>query len=351
MKLTFDYYHNLEQVELRLCNPDGRELFPLPGKSRNLTLRFNDLSELTFEVYSTITLSNGNVVTLEAYDYVQTKRLVYATNIGWFQISGVEEHDNGVVKYKSITAESYQVVFKNKGFMSEERVYCFYNPWDKYDDKYDSTKEDSIPSVLGQWNKQLGIKQALTQGLQEPSEAYDDWTVTYVPDELIYDGAGNMCRTFKENTTYGYDWMVNDVEKAFEVIVLFDFLYKTIHILLPSQVSEKANVVYTFQNFMKNVSVNENTDDIVTVLNCNGDNCGITTVNPTGTNYICDFSYYMDEVSYRWMSRSLIDKINDWKKYCENIGKEYPNLVKNLRNFQQQKTEYKTKLKETSLVL
>ena len=92
MKLTFDYYHNLEQVDLLLCNPDGRELFPLPGKSRNLTLRFNDLSELTFEVDSKITLSDNTVVDLEAYDYVQTKRLIYATNIGWFQISGVSEH-------------------------------------------------------------------------------------------------------------------------------------------------------------------------------------------------------------------------------------------------------------------
>ena len=104
MKLTFDYYHNLEQVDLFLCNPDGRELFPLPGKSRNLTLRFNDLSELTFEVDSKVTLSNNTVVDLEAYDYIQTKRLVYATNIGWFQISGVDEHANGLVKYKSITA-------------------------------------------------------------------------------------------------------------------------------------------------------------------------------------------------------------------------------------------------------
>ena len=69
MKLTFDYYHNLEKVELRLCNPDGRELFPLPGKNRNLTLRFNDLSELTFEVESKITLSDNTVVDLEAYDY------------------------------------------------------------------------------------------------------------------------------------------------------------------------------------------------------------------------------------------------------------------------------------------
>ena len=128
MKLTFDYYHNLEQVDLYLCNPDGKELFSLLGKNRNLTLRFNDLSELTFDVDSKIVLSNGVVVEVEAYNYIETKRLIYATNIGWFQISGVDEHDDGVNKYKSVKTESYQSIFKNKGFISEERVYCFYNP-------------------------------------------------------------------------------------------------------------------------------------------------------------------------------------------------------------------------------
>ena len=351
MKLTFDYYHNLEQVDLFLCNPDGRELFPLPGKSRNLTLRFNDLSELTFEVDSKVTLSNGTVVDLDAYDYIQTKRLVYATNIGWFQISGVDEHDNGIVKYKSVTAESYQSVLKNKGFISEERVYCFYNPNDPHDDRYDSTKDDSIPSVLGQWSKQLGIKQALGQGLAEPDTPYDDWTVTYVNSSLIYSGAGSKCRTFKENVTYGYDWIVNDVEEAFEVVILFDFMYKTIHVLTPNEVAQRVNVIYTFNNFMKNIDINEDSEDIVTVLNCNGDNCDITAVNPTGTNYICDFSYFMDKTNYRWMSAALITKLEQWKAACDAEKDTYTNYVSQLRALWLEKTKCVTSLQEMSLSL
>ena len=351
MKLTFDYYHNLEQVDLYLCNPDGRELFPLPGKSRNLTLRFNDLSELTFEVNSKVTLSNNTVVDLEAYDYIQTKRLVYATNIGWFQISGVDEHDNGAVKYKSITAESYQSVLKNKGFISEERVYCFYNPNDPHDDRYDSTKDDSIPSVLGQWSKQLGIKQALGQGLTEPATPYDDWTVTYIHSSLIYSGAGSKCRTFKENITYGYDWIVNDVEDAFEVVILFDFMYKTIHVMTPNEVAQRVNVIYTFNNFMKGVDINEDSDDIVTVLNCNGNNCDITAVNPTGTNYICDFSYFMDKTNYRWMSSALITKLEQWKTACDAEKDTYTNYVSQLRALWLEKTKCVTSLQEMSLSL
>ena len=351
MKLTFDYYHNLEKVDLYLCNPDGRELFPLPGKSRNLTLRFNDLSELTFEVDSKVTLSNGTVVDLDAYDYIQTKRLVYATNIGWFQISGVDEHDNGIVKYKSVTAESYQSVLKNKGFISEERVYCFYNPNDPHDDRYDSTKDDSIPSVLGQWSKQLGIKQALGQGLAEPATPYDDWTVTYVNSSLIYSGAGSKCRTFKENVTYGYDWIVNDVEEAFEVVILFDFMFKTIHVMTPNEVAQRVNVIYTFNNFMKNVDINEDSEDIVTVLNCNGDNCDITAVNPTGTNYICDFSYFMDKTNYRWMSAALITKLEQWKAACDAEKDTYTNYVSQLRALWLEKTKCVTSLQEMSLSL
>ena len=351
MKLTFDYYHNLEKVDLYLCNPDGRELFPLPGKSRNLTLRFNDLSELTFEVDSKVTLSNGTVVDLDAYDYIQTKRLVYATNIGWFQISGVDEHDNGIVKYKSVTAESYQSVLKNKGFISEERVYCFYNPNDPHDDRYDSTKDDSIPSVLGQWSKQLGIKQALGQGLAEPATPYDDWTVTYVNSSLFYSGAGSKCRTFKENVTYGYDWIVNDVEEAFEVVILFDFMFKTIHVMTPNEVAQRVNVIYTFNNFMKNVDINEDSEDIVTVLNCNGDNCDITAVNPTGTNYICDFSYFMDKTNYRWMSAALITKLEQWKAACDAEKDTYTNYVSQLRALWLEKTKCVTSLQEMSLSL
>ena len=50
MRFSFDYYHNLEKTDLYLCNPDGKELYPLPGRDRRVALRFNDISELSFVV-------------------------------------------------------------------------------------------------------------------------------------------------------------------------------------------------------------------------------------------------------------------------------------------------------------
>ena len=351
MKLTFDYYHNIERVDVYLCNPDGRELFSLPAEEKNLTLRFNDLSELTFKVNATIGLLDGGTEMVDAYDYIQTKRLVYVSNIGWFQISKVEEFDDGVSRYKTVSTESLQSVFKHKGFYSEERVYCFYNEGDPYDNGYDANDESAIPSVMGQWNKQLGINYALDQGLSEPDKPYEDWTVTYISDNLKYTGTSGVCRNFKETTSYGYDWIVNDVEKAFGVVVLFDFMYKTIHVMYPDEVTERINVVYSFNNFMKDININEDSEDIVTVLNCNGDNCNIASVNPTGANYICDFSYYMDEINHRWMSDELIAKIKSWKAECEDKKEEYETYMSELYDKYKNVTEVKTQLQEASLFL
>lgn len=351
MKLSFDYYKNLESVDFYLCNPDGTELFPIVGSNRNLTLRFNDLSELTFDIGDIISFSDGTVLHNDAYDYIQTKRLINATNIGWFQITSVTENNDGLSSIKSVQCESLQAVFKNRGFVSEERVYCFYNPMDPYDDEYDSSEVGAMPSVLGQLNKQLGIEQDLTQGTGEPSEPYDDWTVTYISSQLIYSQEEPYCRTFKESTTYGYDWMVNDVEEAFSVVVLFDFMNKTIQVKTPEEVTEQANVIYTFSNFMNGINIEENDDDIVTVLSCKGTDCDISLVNPTGTTYICDFSYYMDDVTSKWMSEALINKLKAWNQAVEDSQKAYSNHVTALRyyNFQKQQLESETSLLSLSL--
>lgn len=347
MKLSFDYYHSLEAPEIYLCNPDERELFPLPGRDRKVALRFNDLSELKMTVDDAVSLFNGEVKDLEAYDYIRTKRLLYVTGIGWFRIKEVDEDDNGLLKSKAITAESYQSVFKDKGFISEERVYRFYNAEDPLDSRYNSSDEGAIPSVLGQWYRQLGIRQALQSTPTEPQSAFVDWTVTYVSDAVK-----DMHRSFTEKVTYGYDFMVNDVEDAFKVVVLFDFMYKAIQVKTIQEVTEdKAGVIYTFSNFMKNVRVNENADDIVTVLNCNGGNCDITMVNPTGTNYICDFSYYMDEVEGKWMSPELIAKLKAWKSACVASEAEYIELVENYRAAAQSVVNYGDDLQYVSTYL
>ena len=350
MRFSFNYYKKLDDVEFYLCNPDGRELFPIVAKERNVTLRFNDLSVIEFQVPAKLEKSDGTIIEkAEYYDYIETMRLIYATKIGWFKITSVIENDAGTEKSKSVQAESLQSVFKNKGFVSEERVYKFYNPRDPYDATYVSSSESAIPSVVGQMYQQLGIKIDINQGLDEPETPYEDWTLTYVNPSLIYEGSGSICRTLKDRTAFGYEWMVNDVEDAFKVVFVFDFYNKAIQVKTVAEITERANLCLSFHNFMKNIQVSESADDIVTVLSCNGNGVDITQVNPTGTNYIVDFSYYMDVVNHRWMSTELINKINVWKAEVEAAKPSYVSLVTQLKSLYLERTEYEAEQKERNV--
>ncbi|MBO5873602.1 MAG: hypothetical protein J6Q35_01055 [Rikenellaceae bacterium] len=345
MNLSFNYYHKLDDVEFYLCNPDGRELFPIVAKDRTVTLRFNDLSVIEFTLPAKLEKSDGTVIEkVEYYDYVETMRLIFATKIGWFKIVNVTENDDGITKSKSVTAESLQTTFKDRGFLSEERVYKFYNPDDPTDSTYDASDDGAIPSVVGQLATQLGIRLDLNQGLDEPEQPYDEWTITYINEHLYYTGAGSTCRTFTEGVTYGYDWMVNDVEDAFEVIFLFDFMNRTIQIKAVSEVATRSNLCFSFSNFMNSVEVVEDASNITTVLSCNGNGVDITGVNPTGTNYIVDFSYYMDKVKHRWMSDALIEKLEVWKAEVEANKENYTKLVSQLRSQYASRTSSNTNL-------
>lgn len=349
MNFSFNYYKQLDDSEFYLCNPDGRELYSIAAYNRNVTLRFNDLSTIDFEVrYISSEQSHS---TAEYYDLIETMRLVFVTQIGWFKIVSVSESDNGEEKYKSVQLESYQTVFKHRGFIAEEKVYKFYDPSDPFDELYNGDKAESMPSVVGQLYRQLGIDQDLEQGIRDPDSPYDTWTITYISPSLIYSGAGSTCRSFRENVTYGYDWMVNDVEDAFNIIFVFDFMNRAIHIKTVDEVTKRANLCLSFNNFMKNIKVNEDANDIVTVLSCNGDGIDITQVNPTGTNYIVDFSYYMDSVNHRWMSGKLIDELHIWQEEVDYYQQEYEALISELRSLYIANTESQEKLELASLHL
>lgn len=351
MKLNFNYYHNLESPEMYLCNPDGKELYVIPGVNRNLKLRFNDLSELSFDVYSRMTGADGNTIPFEGYEYVSGLRLIFVTDIGWFQIKDASETDDGTNKYKSVTAESLQCTFKNKGIYAEERIYCFYNPNDPFDTRYNAGHFGDIPSVLGQWYSQLGIKQDLNQGIDDPDTPYSEWTVTYINPKLIFTDGSGECRTFKEGTTFAYDWIVKEVEDAFGVVVVFDFLYKTIRVMYPGEIATRTGIIYSFGNFMKSAEMTEDTSELVTVLNCTGNNCDISSVNPMGTNYLCDFSYYMDSDNHRWMSPALIAKLRSWETLVDSYKEQYKTLVGQLQQKYYEKAQSEAQLTYASVAL
>ena len=330
MELTFDYFKNLQTPDFYLCNPDGKALGCIAVRNPKLTQRFNDLSELTFEVPKPETSDEET----SYYSKIVTKRLVNVDKIGWFQIARVQEFDDGKTVYKSVTAQSHQATFKDKGFLVEERVYSFYNPADPLDKDYTASHAAAMPSVVGQLYRQAGIAVNLYETDFTPEEDYGDWTLVYIEPRLYYreNAANNLCRAFsKTGAKYAYDFMVNDAEDAFEVIFDFDFLHHAIKVKSLESIAERTNIYLSFENLMEKLEVTEKADDIVTVLTCNGTDLDIRAVNPTGVNYIVDFSYYMDETNEQWMSKALIEKLKLWKNEVEAKKEAYSGLVLRLR--------------------
>lgn len=324
MRSSFDYYRQIEKPNMYLCNPDQTPICTILGENRHIALRFNDLSELTFTVSEIENVENS-------YNLLETKRLVFVEGIGWFQITNVSETIDGERKSKDVTAESHQTALKSKGFITEERVYMFYNPNDPLDEHYDSLNTAAMPSVVGQLYQQLGLKIKLQASDNEVDTDYGTWTLVYIDPSLKFiarsyndqyisaDGANNICRSFKENSTYGYDFIINEVENAFEVIFDFDILHHTIKVKTIEEIAEDTSIYLSLENLVNSLNITENSENIVTVLTCNGGDLDIRTVNPMGTNYIVDFSYFKKRVSddgempYPWMSESLISALDEWE--------------------------------------
>ena len=348
MELTFDYYKNAQDAEIYLCNPDKSLLGALYAKNKNVILRFNSISELTFEVPKYVSNSAGEMIEHPYYERIATKRLVKVDKIGWFRIIQAVETENATGAVKAVTAESHQAVFKDMGFVEENRLYKFYDATDIYDENYDPDDAGAIPSVVGQLYQQLGITCDLNIGDITPTIDYGKWKIIWIEEALRYSPAKaeNVCRTLKgSDGLFGYDFMVANVEDAFQVIFEFDFLHHAIKVKSAASVAEKTNIYLSFENLVQELALTEKSDEIVTVLSCKGTDLDITSVNPMGTNYICDFSYFMgDETNgYPWMSKALTDKLVEWKANVDAAETTYSGYVAQLQDLYLEKTEYESK--------
>lgn len=362
MRNSFDYYKQVEKPNMYLCNPNQKPIGAVNAENRHLTLRFNDLSELTF----TVPKIEG---TERVYNRIETRRLIFVEQIGWFQITNVTDNVEGNNESKDVTCESHQTQLKTRGFISEERVYMFYNPNDPLDTLYKSSNVGAIPSIIGQLYRQIGLKVNLSIGDIEVDHDYIDWTIIYIDEALKFksksygdlyvadDTADNICRTFSEETTFGYDFIVNKVEQAFEVVFEFDFLYHTIKVKRLEDITKPTNIYLSLDNLAESISVTENAENIITVLSCNGNDLDIRTVNPMGTNYIVNFDYYKKRtsadgtVSFPWMSERLIETLDNWQAVWEENKQGYSDIVAELQNQYLQQTDISKDIQFANLKL
>lgn len=327
MELNYKKIQEINNPSLYLCNPNQTELCEIIPETASITLRLNDISELTLTVNKYVSGYNQDKQIQPCFDLLESKRLIKVECIGWFEIKNVSDNDGESGAVKTITAQSHQCTLRDKGFYAYDSVYKFYNSEDPYDDLFDANELESIPSVCGQLYKQLGIKLDLSESETFPTNDYGEWTIIYIDDKLRFN-EDNIYRTIQSETTNGYDFMINTVEKAFEVLWLFDFLTHSIKVKYISSITQPTNIYLSYDNLIQNIETIENSENIVTVLNCNGGNgLDISSVNPMGTSYIVNFDYYKNT---EWMSQKLIDVLDQWKTEYDSKVSDFSELVTQL---------------------
>lgn len=294
MNVYFDAFGIYEKPAITLCNPNKEEIYSLGlCFETKMTRRFGAIGEFQFKFPESI---DGGDTVIDAYYYLQNKRIVLINGFGYFQIVDVSEDRNGAVPTKSVTCKSLENELTQKRVTVYSGTKALYNP---------ISPDGTI----------LGDMVLLAPG----------WSVSSVDGELT-----TKFRTFKISDTTVYKFLVDDVGKAFECVFIFDTVNRTISAKTLENATSDTDVFLSFDNLIKDSKFSEKSDEITTCLSVyGGGNLTIRGVNPLGTNKIYNFDYY---ATPEWMSQSLITAIDNWKSLVASKEIEYSSFLLSLKN-------------------
>lgn len=283
----FDSNSQYEIPEYVLCNPNGDKLFALGGiYDRQLNLRYNAVSTIRFAAPKNI-----DGIDMPYYPYLVGKRRVYIVDIGMFIITKVIEKSDGAKTYKEVEAKSLEFE------LSFRRIINLTGTWKFYDDL--DTSKSLMHKIL-----------------------------TYIPGwslGTIDTSLRDLYRTFNEKDTTAYTFLMKEMEQAYQCIFTFDTINKTISAYSLSNAITETNIYLSYSNLLKNVDIDENSDEIVTALSVYGkDDLSINQVNPLGNDIIYNFDYFANT---QWMSQDLITSINNWKDVINEHALTYANTL------------------------
>lgn len=296
MVIDFSKIDYEEKPILILRNLDGTAIQTL-GYAFNVKadLSYNEVSTLTFDLPETV-----DDVATPHYDDVVGMRIVDWYGIGQFILINPSEQSNGVTMVKSCKAYSLEYEFAKKDFYLEAGVFNFWNPL--------SPDDTIIGRIL---------------------EKMPDWSIGYIDTALV-----GKYRTFEELSKKAYDFIKSDVQQSYGCIIDFNTYERKIYAVSVDSVVPIHQIYLSRERLIDDIKVEENSDEIVTCLDVNGDEgVNIRLVNPTGSNKLYNIDYFLNETNF---SAELVAKWRKWEQDCEDNREAYFNLIMeyNLRRSQ-----------------
>ena len=215
------------------------------AKNRNISINMSAISELTFEVAK---YNDDSIIPY--YDYLIGRRYVEIENIGRFIITNVDVESNGLNEYKSVRCMSLEYELASKNISLLEGTHKLYDP----------TSSDTILGMVLSY--------------------LPNWSIGEVEDDLW-----NIYRTFDVKDNNIYNFLMSEVQEAFQCVFIFDTFRRTISAKTLKTLVNKTDIFISDRNIMKSLALHESVENVITALSIYGDgDLSIHSVNPLGTS-------------------------------------------------------------------
>lgn len=117
--------------------------------------------------------------------------------------------------------------------------------------------------------------------------------------------------------------LLSQIEKAFDCICEFDSYNQVLNVYDKNNYGEDTGIVLTYDNSVSEITKTHKLTDIVTRLYVESPNVSIAEENPLGTEYVEDFSYYIEN---KIASTSLTEALVKYNKLVEAKNVEFMKL-------------------------
>ena len=272
-----------DKYSIELCKTNETPIGALPSDCLDsLTCKLCDLDEAKLTVHKYY-YSNIDKIKLGfyLYDEIKPERIITLNNRK-FIIKSVEEDDKNKIKILLCYAKQKKL---EKNTISVEDL-GFY--------LMDSDEDQGIFNLDEYMYEETG------------------WRFGHIDNEVRYNSNGEPRLRWQESVEEDwYTYLNSTLAKQYNCITVFDDEHGLVNLYAIDNFGDDLKIFLSYDNYLKELSRTDNSSDIVTKLKLigNEEKCHIEDANPTGLNYIENYSYFIESGD---MSNELITALNTY---------------------------------------
>ena len=303
MLRNIDFSNEVSIPNLYLCKPNCDTIASL-SESFNIKFKLNygNINELEFDIptkIDRITTSGYELIDnphIELLRYSYLIKFIYNDSTEYFVIDKSEEEMNEDLDVKHIQCYSLAKEMENQLIIN-----------------YEATS----------YNLQQVLEELFVELYEVSSASEALWTLNYIHPSFL-----NTYRQFKVAKKTLIEFILSDIKETFNCIPIFDTVNRQISFYRDEDYGANRGLIFDYGKYLKTINKSLETEEFCTVFKPFGnENLTISGVNPTGKNYLQDYSYFLypyeeDELgnvvaSSYYMSDSLCGSILDYNDLLE----------------------------------